>query len=167
MAHKWNAPVNRHVQHAVTCQLCGVFVERVFEDKRGVNYNTVAGGARVRGLAPKCPGAIVIAIVEEDPNQGSLFDVNELELAADAAPEEAPAEDEEPADEDEDGDEVVIVRTDEEPVEDDDALTAHCAKYEGMTRKELDKLAAGRVKNYKKLTKDALALELAFKSLEA
>jgi hypothetical protein len=154
MAHKWNSPVNRHEAHAVTCQLCGVFVERVFEGTRGVNFNTVFGGERVRGLAPKCPGAI---------------NVDELELAADAAPEEALAgEDEEPADEtteepeaeDEDDDED----EDAELSDEQNALNVYIeslSKHMAMNRKALDKLAAGKVKNYKKINKEALVEALA------
>jgi hypothetical protein len=164
MAHKWDQPVNRHVAHSVTCTLCGVFVERVFEGERGVNYNTPLGGERSRGLAPKCPGKITVT--EEDPNQLSL-----LELADDAASEEAITETEdEPNDEDEDEDEAADARADEiASLEDDEAddLATLVEKYEAMNRKALDKLAAGLVKNYKKLSKDALAFELAIKEQQA
>jgi len=152
MAHKWDQPVNRHVEHSVTCTLCGVFVERVLEGNRGVNYNTVLGGERSRGLAPRCPGKI--AVDEVDPNQTSLFD---LTLAADVAPEQSETQTETEAEVEVDDE------TDDDENEGEDELAASCEKYEAMTRKELDKLAAGLVKNYKKLSKDALAFELALK----
>lgn len=170
MAHKWDQPVNRHVAHSVTCTLCGVFVERVFEGKRGVNYNTPLGGERSRGLAPKCPGAITVT--EEDPNQTSLFDTGNLALAADATPEEAiTATEEQRAAEAADDEETIVVdMTAGDPLEQDDdeddepdALAVAVEKYEAMNRKALDKIAAGLVKNYKKLSKDALAFELAIK----
>jgi hypothetical protein len=131
MAHKWNTPVKKNEAHAVTCQLCGVFVERVFEGERGVNFNTVLAGERVRGLAPKCTGkqsdvalAADTAPVVEDAK-------------VETAPEEAPKAD------------ITTV------------LVESCEKYETMSTKELYRLAAGRVKNYKKMRKAELVFALA------
>lgn len=181
MAHKWNQPVNRHVAHSVTCTLCGVFVERVFEGTRGVNYNTVAGGERVRGLAPKCPGKIAgaeLALAADAINEDEQDEQLELSLESDVEPdheqlslEDALADDEdddddnaddEPADADED-------ETDDEmdETENDETarLAALCEKYEAMSRKQLDKIAAGKVKNYKRVSKASLALELAVQEM--
>lgn len=55
MSHKWTGKIDRHAPYVVTCQRCGVVVERVMEEGRLKNYHTVVGGERRRGLAPPCP----------------------------------------------------------------------------------------------------------------
>lgn len=55
MSHKWNGKVERHAPYSVTCQHCGVVVERVIEDGEFKNYHTIVGDERRRGLAPPCP----------------------------------------------------------------------------------------------------------------
>lgn len=112
MAHNWDLKPNRHSDHTVKCQLCLVVVERIIENGRGVNYHTLPGEERQRGLAPKCPGVVEI-------------------------------------------DEPAI----EEPQV--DVYAEAVAKYAEMSTKELYRLAAGRVKNYKKLRKTELVDALA------
>lgn len=57
MAHRWNAKPARDTEHAVTCQLCRVVVERVsIGNGKFANFHTLPGQPRVKGLAPKCTG---------------------------------------------------------------------------------------------------------------
>lgn len=65
MPHSWDVRPDRNVPHVVTCQLCGVVVERRFDENgRGVNFYTELGLEPVRGLAPQCVGAPVEMVAD-------------------------------------------------------------------------------------------------------
>lgn len=67
MPHSWDVRPDRDVPHVVTCNLCGVVVERRFDESgRGLNYYTLIGAEPVRGLAPACPGAMPAGLVAEE-----------------------------------------------------------------------------------------------------
>lgn len=62
MPHSWDVRPDPNVPHVATCNICGVVVERELTagGDRGVNYYTLPGHDRMRGLAPKCVGTFTV-----------------------------------------------------------------------------------------------------------